>query len=532
VKAVERRVLHALGCHRRGELLEALHESPHARERQHLGVQAWPLPRRLGHGAVDQLLVLLGCRAHDVGAIDRQQRRDARERIALAAQRVRLEVALAGAVATPQPIEAGLRGRIHQHAVHLVGQPIAGGAVQRPAWQGLAVGLDLLAHHVQRQHASAGRSGTDPTRVGRLQPLEIPRRIAQAVGVVDAQAIDAAGRGQIQHEPVRGLEHLGLLHAQRGQFVDVEEAPVVDRGRLAAQRARAFTQHRGGRCAPPGGGRLSGRQHGMGIGQRGQRLASHARAKRRGTRKHRRQRGRVEREAMIEVAQREAAVVVQRDVQLAVRERSGQSPAERRQHQAPARPVDVEPAGVRRTLAMREHVHPPRVVGADAHVVGHDVQKQSKSVRVQRIAEALELGHAAQLGVDLRAVGDVVAMRAAGPRAQQRRGVDVTHAQALQVRQDRARRVEVEARVELQPVGGAGDAREHGGLHARAPPSTASTLTRTPRAPMAASVARSACTSSPTSGSATASSRRFSARCHSAPSPSTQCTCSRPASSS
>ena len=43
-------------------------------------------------------------------------------------------------------------------------------------------------------------------------------------------------------------------------------------------------------------------------------------------------------------------------------------------------PVDVEVVGVRRRAAVLEHVHPPGVVRADAHVVGHHVEQLAHAV--------------------------------------------------------------------------------------------------------------------------------------------------------
>ena len=46
------------------------------------------------------------------------------------------------------------------------------------------------------------------------QALEITGRVAQAVGVIDAQAVDLARLDPAQHERVRVAEHLGALGAQ------------------------------------------------------------------------------------------------------------------------------------------------------------------------------------------------------------------------------------------------------------------------------------------------------------------------------
>ena len=65
-------------------------------------------------------------------------------------------------------------------------------------------------------------------RVALLEPPEVLLRIVEPVGVVDAQPVDLAGRRELKHEAVRRLENVLVLHAQRGEIVDVEEAPVVD----------------------------------------------------------------------------------------------------------------------------------------------------------------------------------------------------------------------------------------------------------------------------------------------------------------
>src|SRR5665213_2433476 len=61
-----------------------------------------------------------------------------------------------------------------------------------------------------------------------LQAAEILLRIVEAVGVIDAQAIELAAAHELKSEPVRVLEYGLVLHAQGGEVVDVEEAPIVD----------------------------------------------------------------------------------------------------------------------------------------------------------------------------------------------------------------------------------------------------------------------------------------------------------------
>ena len=59
------------------------------------------------------------------------------------------------------------------------------------------------------------------------EPLEVPGRVGEPVGMVDAQPFDDAVLEQRQHLAVRQLEDLGVLDAHAGEVVDVEEAPVV-----------------------------------------------------------------------------------------------------------------------------------------------------------------------------------------------------------------------------------------------------------------------------------------------------------------
>ena len=73
----------------------------------------------------------------------------------------------------------------------------------------------------------------------------------------------------------------------------------------------------------------------------------------------------------------------------------------------------------------------------------------------QRVGEAQEALLAAELGVDRGVVDDVVAVRRAGPRRVDRRGIDMADAEPRQIGHDRGRVVEGEVLVELQPVGGA-----------------------------------------------------------------------------
>ena len=128
----------------------------------------------------------------------------------------------------------GRRGRssasrgVDEEAVHDVREAVAGGAVNGPAsGHALVAGGDLLGDQVERPPRAACGGFADG-RVALLQAAEIAGRVVQPVGVVDAQAVHAPLREQLEDQAMGGLEHRLVLHAQRGELVDIEEAAVVD----------------------------------------------------------------------------------------------------------------------------------------------------------------------------------------------------------------------------------------------------------------------------------------------------------------
>ena len=60
------------------------------------------------------------------------------------------------------------------------------------------------------------------------EPLEVLPRIGEAVGMVDAHAVDPAAPREPRSERMRGREHVRVLGPQAGEVGDLEEAPVVD----------------------------------------------------------------------------------------------------------------------------------------------------------------------------------------------------------------------------------------------------------------------------------------------------------------
>ena len=164
---------------------------------------------------------------------------------------------------------------------------------------------------------------------------------------------------------------------------------------------------------------------------------------------------RVDRQLVLEVAQPERAVA-EDQLQLPALEHVAVLIAEDRQQQLGVqlrldrRPVDVEELRRRRARSVLEHVVPPRVgARADAHVVrARSRRRGGARGRATAATNASWAVGAAELGVDLVVVADVVAVRAARRRGEVRRGVDRADAEPCQIRHDVARRRSAETRRE------------------------------------------------------------------------------------
>jgi len=117
-------------------------------------------------------------------------------------------------------------------------------------------------------------------------------------------------------------------------------------------------------------------------------------------------------------------------------------------------PVDVKRHGIRGLLSPFEHVEPPQIVSvADAHMVGHEIEDQFEVISFQRGAQTGEAFLSAELGIDLVVIDDVVAVRAARPRLEKRRSIEMRDAELPEIRRERGGRVEIEIPGELQPIG-------------------------------------------------------------------------------
>ena len=117
---------------------------------------------------------------------------------------------------------------------------------------------------------------------------------------------------------------------------------------------------------------------------------------------------------------------------------------------------------MRRGRAPFQHVEPPGIVGEmHADMVGHEIEDQAEIVLLQRRAQPLEAGLAAELGIEPGVIDDVIAVGAALARLQEGRGIEMADAERLQIGHDGGGRVEAEICGQLQAVGRDRNGRRH-----------------------------------------------------------------------
>ena len=89
-------------------------------------------------------------------------------------------------------------------------------------------------------------------------------------------------------------------------------------------------------------------------------------------------------------------------------------------------PIDIEKPREGTAGTVLQHIPPPKVGGMrDAHMVGNHVGNQSHLVSLERRGKSSERRLVADLRIEARLIGNVVAVDASGPRHEKRRGVDV-----------------------------------------------------------------------------------------------------------
>ncbi len=313
----------------------------------------------------------------------------------------------------------------------------------------------------------------DLEKAGLLQPAEIFGRIVQAVGVVDPQPLHVSLVHQLQDQAVRLVEDVDVLHADRGQLVDVEEPPIIDLVagdppigqpiRLLGQKL--VEQVEALRLAP----RAVKERHvllnelvdcrgrfgqllqppldhfffaapladllDVGLGHAGQmadpredalvfdevRLVAGERLLERidAIAENRRPRVGRDGQAPLVVVQPEASVL-EGEHQLLLLEHLAELIAQNREQHLVGQvglervPVDVEKRGVGRTGTVFEHVGPPGICVADAHVIGHHVDNLPQPERLERFDEGVIVLLGADLRIEHVVIDDVVAVLGAG----------------------------------------------------------------------------------------------------------------------
>ena len=114
---------------------------------------------------------------------------------------------------------------------------------------------DLFDHRVERARMASLGVADQPA-----QALKILRGVAQAVDVVEPQALQLVLRYQFLDQDMDGVERAGILDAQAGKRVDVEEAAIIDVARrqppvaepvvLALEQAMQRQSSRAARSGP------------------------------------------------------------------------------------------------------------------------------------------------------------------------------------------------------------------------------------------------------------------------------------------
>ena len=304
-----------------------------------------------------------------------------------------------------------------EHAQDLVHELVAGGAGHRPILrQALLTDQDLLHPDVEWC-----RIGSD-LRQPALQPVEIGFGIGEAVDMIDAQALDHAATGQAEDQCMAGFEYLRIVHAQAGELINVEEAAVIPAYGTFAPVDRAI--------------RLLVQD------------LAHASSRIGALR---------ERKPLVEVREQGLARLLHNS-QLATRQNLVDRRAEDGQDQLAVGigiEVDVEVMGIPAGAATAQHVPPPGVRPADAHVVGHDVEDQAEPVLVERPVEQHEAFLAAELGIEPGRIDDIVAVGRSRRCRERRRQINVAHPQSPQIGRQGRRAREIHVAAELQSVGGA-----------------------------------------------------------------------------
>ena len=115
-------------------------------------------------------------------------------------------------------------------------------------------------------------------------------------------------------------------------------------------------------------------------------------------------------------------------------------------------PFDIEERGEGGLHTVFQHIHPPRILCAGRHVIGHDVEQQTHSAVLQFGLQGRKVFFTAQLWVDARGIGDIVSVVASLTAGQNWRQIQIRNSQFVKVIENPARVREAEVLVELHPI--------------------------------------------------------------------------------
>src|SRR4029077_11201497 len=105
-----------------------------------------------------------------------------------------------------------LSGRIDEQSADKIGELVAGRALDRPVLaQVLMARENLLDHQIEWPRGPLAQA--DAIALG----------IEQTVDMIDAESVERPAADLFEHEAVSEVEQFRLLHAQAGEFVDVEK---------------------------------------------------------------------------------------------------------------------------------------------------------------------------------------------------------------------------------------------------------------------------------------------------------------------
>ncbi|MNI34381.1 hypothetical protein D3C73_883710 [compost metagenome] len=119
--------------------------------------------------------------------------------------------------------------------------------------------------------------------------------------------------------------------------------------------------------------------------------------------------------------------------------------------------------GVAALFSIFDDVAPPGIFQRRRHMVRHNVEDQAEASLLQSRHHAVETFAPADRRIDLVGVGNIITVGGTGRGGEDRRGIEMTYAQALEIRHERCGAIEGHAIAELDAVG---RGRDHAAAHA------------------------------------------------------------------